>query len=99
MIGFKEFCRQRQQLDERLIQKGAVAAYASQGKRHGDDAVRSWKSAKVPIRQMSSNKSIDPKLASALTDIINGLIASRKQLGSVSAQITAAQLLDGKGRR
>ena len=85
-----------EQLDERIIRKGAVTAYASSGKRHGDDAVKRYQNAKRILTSNIESKSNEEKvdiIITALVQISDGLILNRKQIGSVSAQITAVSLL------
>ena len=95
MRGFKEHI-EAEQLDERIIRKGAVAAYASSGKRHGDDAVKRYQTAKRLLTANIDSKSTEEKIdiiIAALVQISDGLISNRKQIGSVSAQVTAVSLL------
>jgi hypothetical protein len=95
MIGFREFCL-AQTRNESFVRKGAVTVYAAQGKRHGDDAVSSLKRAKQRLRNQIEKRTMDQKLddlGGALEDLINGLISQRYQIGSVSAQITASNVL------
>ena len=95
MRSFKEHI-EAEQLDERIIRKGAVAAYASSGKRHGDDAVKRYQTAKrlltVNLESKSTEEKVDIIIA-ALIQISDGLISNRQQIGSVSAQVTAVSLL------
>ena len=37
MKGFKNFIMEQEQLEEAMIKKGAVAAYALQGRKHGNN--------------------------------------------------------------
>ena len=95
MKSFKEHIEAKQ-LDERIIRKGAVAAYASSGIRHGDDAVKRYQTAKRLLTRNSDSKSTEEKvdiIIAALVQISDGLISNRKQIGSVSAQITATTVL------
>jgi len=95
MKSFKEHIEAKQ-LDERIIRKGAVAAYASSGKRHGDDAVKRYQTAKRLLTTNIDSKSTEEKvdiIIAALVQISDGLISNRKQIGSVSAQITATTVL------
>ena len=95
MRSFKEHI-EAEQLDERIIRKGAVAAYASSGKRHGDDAVKRYQNAKRILTSNMENKSTDEKvdiIITALVQMSDGLISNRKQIGSVSAQVTSVSLL------
>ena len=91
MIGFREFLEERERLDEAVIRKGAVALYAAQGKRHGDEAVRSYQAARQ-ILASRMDRGIDETvddLAKAMIALADGMIATRMQIGSVSAQLTA----------
>ena len=95
MKSFKEHM-EAEHLDERIIRKGAVAAYASSGKRHGDDAVKRYQTAKRLLTTNIDSKSTEEKvdiIIAALVQISDGLISNRKQIGSVSAQITATTVL------
>jgi len=95
MRSFKEHI-EAEQLEERVIRKGAVTAYASSGKRHGDDAVKRYQTAKRLLTTNIVSKSTEEKvdiIIAALVQISDGLISNRKQIGSVSAQITAVSLL------
>ena len=95
MRSFREHI-EAEQLDERIIRKGAVAAYASNGKRHGDDAVKRYQTAKRLLTANIESKSTEEKvdiIIAALVQISDGLVSNRQQIGSVSAQITAASLL------
>ena len=96
MKSFKTFMIEQQQLEEAVIKKGAVAAYALQGRKHGNNAVRSYNRAKQTLRALVNAKSTDQKvdaLSRAIIDLLDGLIAQRQQLGSLSAQITTSTFL------
>jgi len=97
MISFKEFLLEQDYLEERLVRKGAVATYAAQGKRHGDKAVQHYRDAKKAFIGYSTKETTDEKLEALVKAIIamnDGFIATRSQIGSVSAQITASSLLN-----
>ena len=92
MKSFKTFMIEQEQLEEAIVKKGAVAAYALQGRKHGNNAVKSYNRAKQALRAAANAKSTDQKvdvLVLALIDLLDGLVAQRRQIGSVSAQITA----------
>ena len=96
MKSFKTFMIEQQQLEEAVIKKGAVAAYALQGRKHGNNAVRSYNRAKQALRAVVNAKSTDQKidaLTRALIDLLDGLVATRQQIGSVSAQVTASTVI------
>jgi flagellin-like hook-associated protein FlgL len=91
MMSFKEFCVR--ELDEDLVTKGAVTAYAINGKRHGDRAVKSYRRAQTLLGLASKEKTSDRKLdqlAAALSTALDGMIKTRSQLGAISAQVTAS---------
>ena len=96
MKGFKAFLAEQQALEEGIVKKGAVAAYALQGRNHGNNAVRSYNKAKQTLRAVNPSKSTDAKvdaLTLAIIDLLDGLVLQRQQLGSVSAQVTALSVL------
>ncbi len=91
MIGFKQFLIAQYGLDEGLARKGAVALYAAQGKRNGDEAVRHYQHVKQALLA-KTKKDTDQKvdaLVQAMSSMADGMIATRMQIGSVSAQVTA----------
>ena len=96
MKSFKAFMVEQQQLEEAVIKKGAVAAYALQGRKHGNNAVRSYNKAQQTLRAATNAKSTDIKidaLTRAMIDLLDGLVSQRHQIGSVSAQVTALSVL------
>ena len=96
MRSFKTFMIEQEQLEEAIVKKGAVAAYALQGRKHGNNAVRSYNRAKQALRAAANAKSTDQKvdaLVLALIDLLDGLVAQRRQIGSVSGQVTSLTVL------
>ena len=97
MKSFKAFMIEQQQIEEAIIKKGAVAAYALQGRKHGNNAVKNYNRAKQTLRALANAKSTDQKidaLSRAIMDLLDGLVAQRQQIGSVSAQITVSSAFD-----
>ena len=96
MKSFKAFMIEQQQLEEAIVKKSAVAAYALQGRKHGNNAVRNYNRSKQTLRALVNAKSTDQKidaLSRALIDLLDGLVATRQQIGSVSAQVTGLSVL------
>ena len=96
MKSFRTFIAEQQGLDEAVVKKGAVAAYALQGRKNGNIAVQIYNKAKQALRAAINAKSTDIKidaLTKALIDLLDGLISQRHQVGSVSAQVTALTVL------
>lgn len=95
MKSFREYVDNRY-LQERVLRKGAVAAYASNARKHGEDATKRYRSAQRILALSKQNKSNDEKIdiiVDALEQISLGLISKRKQIGSLSAQLTAISFL------
>jgi uncharacterized protein YcaQ len=96
MKSFKTFMIEQEQLQEAIVKKGAIAAYALQGRKHGNNAVKSYNRAKQALRTVVNAKSTDQKvdvLTRALIDLLDGLVATRQQIGSISAQVTASTVI------
>lgn len=95
MKRFRQYLAERR-MDEAIVRKGAVAAYAAQGRNHGDKAVQHYRAAQrmltISIQGKDAEQKIDLLLA-AMGQLADGLISSRQQVGSVSAQITSLSLL------
>ena len=87
MKSFKNFMAEQQDLDEAVVRKGSVAAYALQGRKNGNNAVRSYNKAKQTLKTSVNSSTLDQKadkLLSAIMHLLDGLVATRKQIGSVS---------------
>jgi hypothetical protein len=96
MKGFKAFIVEQRNIEERFVRKGAVAAFALQGRNHGNKAVRSYNKAKQTLKSVANAESTDKKvdaLTRAFIDLLDGLVSQRKQIGSVSAQVTSLTVL------
>jgi hypothetical protein len=95
MKSFRQFMTEQDQINERLIRKGAVAVYAAQGKKHGNNAARRYRDAKNALTIGSRNDLEDKidALTKAIVALAEGLSSTRDQIGSVSAQITALTVL------
>ena len=87
---------EQQDLDEAVVKKGAVAAYALQGRNNGNNAVRSYNKAKQTLKTSVNSTTLDQKadkLLSAIMHLLDGLVATRKQIGSVSSQVTSSTVI------
>ena len=96
MKSFKNFMAEQQDLDEAVVRKGAVAAYALQGRKNGNNAVRSYNKAKQTLKTSVNSSTLDKKadkLLSAIMHLLDGLVATRKQIGSVSSQVTSSKVI------
>ena len=100
MKSFRQHVADRQ-LDETLVRKGAVASYAAQSKRYGDQATTSYGRARYELQRSAKAEVVDVKIdhiTTALLHVIDGLIATRNQIGAISAQVTSHSLLTGSSR-
>ena len=96
MKSFKNFMAEQQDLDEAVVRKGAVAAYALQGRKNGNNAVRSYNKAKQTLKTSVNSTTLDQKtdkLLSAIMHLLDGLVATRQQIGSVSSQVTSSTVI------
>lgn len=96
MKSFRTFMAEQQDLDEAVVKKGAVAAYALQGRKNGNNAVRSYNKAKQTLKTSVNSTTLDQKadkLLSAIMHLLDGLVATRKQIGSVSSQVTSSTVI------
>jgi hypothetical protein len=95
MKRFRQYLAEKR-MDEAIVRKGAVATYAAQGRNHGDRAVQHYRAAQqmltISIQGKDAEQKIDLILA-AMGQLADGLISSRQQVGSVSAQITSLSSL------
>lgn len=95
MKRFRQYLAERR-MDEAVVRKGAVAAYAAQGRNHGDKAVQHYRAAQRMVTISIQGKDAEQKfdlILAAMGQLADGLISSRQQIGSVSAQITSLSLL------
>jgi len=100
MKSFRQHVADRQ-LDPTLVRKGAVASYAAQSKRYGDQATTSYGRARYELQRSAKTEVVDAKIdhmVTALLHVIDGLIATRNQIGAISAQVTSHSLLTGSSR-
>jgi hypothetical protein len=100
MKRFRQHIAHRQ-LDESIVRKGAVASYAAQGKRYGDQAATSYGRARYELQRSAKAELVDAKIdhiMTALLHVIDGLVATRNQIGAISAQVTSHALLTGSSR-
>ena len=95
MMRFKEFRRKR--LEENLLRSGPVGVFAGRAKQHGDAAAKDFETATRKVMPIKAEPKTDGKLdlmADLLAELLNGMIETRKQIGAVSAQVTASTVLD-----
>lgn len=95
MMRFKEF--RQKKLEENFLRSGSVSIFAKNAKQHGDAAAKGFETAKRKVLPLKSEPKTDAKLdllADMLAELLNGMIETRKQIGAVSAQITASTVFE-----
>jgi hypothetical protein len=95
MKTFRQYIHERS-LDEAVVRKGAVLTYAAQGRAHGDRATQHYRESKRLLTINMKGKDTDEKIdfiMNAIAQMADGMISTRQQIGSVSAQITASNVL------
>ena len=95
MMRFKEF--RQKKLEEKMFRSGSVVAFAGKAKQHGDAAEKDFTAAKRKVLPLKSEIQLNGKLdqlADLLAELLNGMIETRKQIGAISAQVTASTILE-----
>ena len=100
MKSFGEYLAEEQEsLEEGVVRATAITAFAAKARGQGTDAVKSYKRGlehlSAPTKGMSTEQRLD-RLDAALTELLDGLISTRNQIGSGVAVDTAGHLLTAK---
>ena len=100
MKSFKNFMMEQEQLEEAYVKKGAVAAYALQGRKHGNNAVRGpTAEAKQALRAaVNMHKAPDQKSGCILTRALialysMGSLQHASRLVVCPAQVTSSTVI------
>ena len=102
MKSFEEFCATDDILEEGIIRTGAIVSYGSQSRKHGEDAVRAFRSGQQELRKAMSDDSVEERLErieKSLDSLFDGLMAQRKQIGAGVAVDVAGHMLAAKARK
>ena len=85
MKSLVDHITEQEELDERLIRTGAIAAYGARSRKEGDESVRAFKQAKQALRKGGADLNVEDRLErieQALDHLFDGLIAQRQQIGA-----------------
>lgn len=103
MKSFEEFLSEEDDmLEEGVIRTGAIVSYGSQSRKHGEDAVRAFRSGQETLRRGSAKLTAEERLErieSALDALFEGLIKQRQQIGAGVAVDVAGHMLAAKARK
>ena len=93
----KQEIENRNELKEfRYLRKGVSLVFARNAKKHGDDAVRHFKSAQTKLnkRPLDTSEERIERLTEGLNDLCKGMISLRKQNGAVTSLTLTSALLN-----
>ena len=102
MKSFEEFLTEQGQLEEGVIRTGAIVSYGSQSRKHGEDAVRAFRSGQQELRKTMSDNTVEGRLErieKSLDALFVGLIKQRQQIGAGVSVDVAGHMLAGKARK
>lgn len=100
MKTYKELKLELEKRDEinesRLLRKGFSLVFARNAKKHGDDAVRHFKSAQTKLnkRPLDTPEDLIEHLTEGLNELCEGMISLRKQNGAVTSLTLTSALLN-----
>ena len=103
MKSFEEFLAEEDDtLEEGVIRTGAIVSYGSQSRKHGEDAVRAFRSGQQELRKAMSDNTVEGRLErieKSLDALFVGLIKQRQQIGAGVAVDVAGHMLAAKARK
>lgn len=103
MKSFEEFLAEEDDtLEEGVIRTGAIMSYGSQSRKHGEDAVRAFRSGQQALRKAMSDNTVESRLErieKSLDALFVGLIKQRQQIGAGVAVDVAGHMLAAKARK
>ena len=102
MKSLVEHMIEQEDLEERLIRTGAIAAYGAQARKEGDDSVRAFKQGQQALRRGGANITLEDRvkrIEQSLDHLLDGLIAQRQQIGAGVAVDVVGHGLAASARR
>lgn len=82
--------------ESRFLRKGVSLVFARSAKKHGDDAVRHFKTAQTKLSQrpLDTPEERIERLTEGLNELCKGMISLRKQNGAVTSLTLTSALLN-----
>ena len=102
MKSLVEHMVEQEELEERLLRTGAIAAYAARSRKEGDASVRAFKQAQQALRTGEADIRLEDRvkrIEQSLNHLFDGLIAQRQQIGAGVAVDVAGHMLAVKARK
>jgi hypothetical protein len=100
--SFVEHIAEQEDLEERLIRTGAIAAYGARARKEGDDSVRAFKQGQQALRKGGPDVALEDRvkrIEQSLDHLFEGLIAQRQQIGAGVAVDVAGHMLAAKAQQ
>ena len=85
MKSFVEHMAEKEDLEERLLRTGALAAYGARSRKEGEDSDRAFKQGQQALRKGGPDVDLEDRvkrIEQALDYLLVGLIAQRHQIGA-----------------
>lgn len=85
MKSLVEHMAEQNDLEERLLRTGAIAAYGAKARNEGDASVRAFKQGQQALRTGGADVGLEERvkrIERSLEHLFDGLIAQRQQIGS-----------------
>ena len=101
MKSLVEHMSEHEDLEERFLRTGAIAAYGARARKEGDDSVRAFKKGQQALRKGGHDVSIEDRvkrIEQSLDLLFDGLIAQRQQIGAGVAVDVVGHSLSAKDR-
>ena len=101
MMSLMEHMTEQEELEERLIRTGAIAAYGAKSRKEGDNSVRAFRQGQQALRKSGADVDIEDRIKrieQSLDHLFDGLIKQRQQIGAGVAVDVAGHMLAAKAR-
>ena len=85
MKSLVEHIAEQEELEERLLRTGAIAAYGAKARKEGKDSVRAFKQGQHALSKGGPDVALEDRvkrIEQALDHLFDGLIAQRQQIGA-----------------
>ena len=102
MKSLVEHMAERNELEERLLRKGAIATYGAKARKEGEESVRAFKQGQQALRKGGPDVALEDRvkrIEQSLDHLFDGLISQRQQIGAGVAVDVVGHSLAAKKRK
>jgi hypothetical protein len=102
MKSLVEHIAEQEELEERLIRAGAIAAYGAKARNEGDASVRAFKQGQQALRTGGADVGLEERvkrIEQSIDNLLDGLIAQRQQIGAGVAVDVVGHSLAAKAQK